>query len=116
MRNASLASVFVAILVTTYLGAFQATSQPEQADRKDSTVFARQNGLIAIKLDEANENGLLAVIDPKKKSIATYQVDKTSGKIALKSVRSIHWDLQLDEFNGTQPTPRQIKSTVQSPK
>jgi hypothetical protein len=43
-----------------------------------------------------------------------YQVDPRSGAIALKSVRNIHWDLQMDEFNsGGNPSPKEIRSLLE---
>jgi hypothetical protein len=34
------------------------------------------------------------------------------GDITLKSVRNIHWDLQMVEFNTEAPLPREIRSML----
>ena len=44
--------------------------------------------------------------------MAVYHVDRATGKITLKSVRNVRWDLLLDEFNGTNPAPREIRALV----
>ena len=36
-------------------------------------------------------------------------LDSATGKIALRSVRNIHYDLQMSEFNGEAPLPREIR-------
>jgi hypothetical protein len=114
MRNVGLGLVFVLGLVGTFASAaVQSTSQGgnEQAVEKfvrDSTVFAKDSGLIAIKLNGTQAADMVAVIDPLKRTLASYQID-AEGVITLRSVRSIDQDLQLDEYNGTSPTPKQIR-------
>ena len=54
----------------------------------------------------------LTVIDPATRSMAVYHVEKASGRLTLKSVRRFQWDLQLEEFNGASPLPREIQSML----
>ena len=81
--------------------------------REASTVTAEKEGLIAIKLEGNASSNQIALVDPKQKVISVYGIDRTSGEIKLKSVRKVEWDLQLDEFNGKQPSPREIRSNVE---
>lgn len=81
--------------------------------KEASTVTAEQEGLIAIKLEGNATSNQIALVDPKQKVISVYGIDRTSGEIKLKSVRKVEWDLQLDEFNGKQPSPREIRSNVE---
>lgn len=81
--------------------------------KEASTVTAEQEGLIAIKLEGDATSNQIALVDPKHKVISVYGIDRTSGEIKLKSVRKVEWDLQLDEFNGKQPSPREIRSNVE---
>jgi hypothetical protein len=48
--------------------------------------------------------------------LGVYHIDLASGEIVLKSVRSIHWDLQLGVFNGTSPLPREVQSLLDQKK
>ena len=80
--------------------------------KEASTVTAENRGLIAIKLDGNASSSQIALVDPKRKVISVYGVDRNSGEIKLSSVRKVEWDLQLDEFNGKSPTPREIQSNV----
>lgn len=81
--------------------------------KEASTVSAENDGLIAIKLDGNANSNQIALVDPERKVISVYGIDRTSGEIKLSSVRKVEWDLQLDEFNGKQPTPREIRSNVE---
>lgn len=81
--------------------------------KEASTVNAESEGLIAIKLDGNAEANQIALVDPKRKVISVYGIDRNSGEIKLKSVRKVEWDLQLDEFNGKQPSPQEIRSNVE---
>ena len=56
----------------------------------------------------------IALIDGRTRSIAIYHVDPRTGALGLKSVRNIHWDLQMDEFNsGGNPSPKEIRTLLE---
>jgi|GEM_PF-1079839 len=69
--------------------------------------------LIVVPLEGDEKSQLLTVIDSKRRVMSVYRIDRTSGKITLCSVRSINWDLQMTEFNGESPLPREIRSLIQ---
>jgi hypothetical protein len=52
---------------------------------------------------------MLTVIDPRQQAIGVYHIDLVTGKIALRSIRSIRWDLQMTDFNGENPLPREVR-------
>lgn len=81
--------------------------------KEASTVTAQDEGLIAIKLEGNGQSNQIALVDPERKVISVYGIDRDSGEINLRSVRKVEWDLMLDEFNGSPPTPREIRSNVQ---
>lgn len=51
----------------------------------------------------------LSVIDSQSKSLAVYHIESTTGKILLKSVRNLQWDLQMEHFNGQAPLPGELR-------
>ncbi|MGA2064622.1 MAG: hypothetical protein ABSG86_06625 [Thermoguttaceae bacterium] len=65
--------------------------------------------LIAIPTPLGDKGQLLTVIDPRQQVVSVYQVDLPSGKISLRSVRNIHWDLMMTDFNGERPLPQEIR-------
>ncbi|MEC9091145.1 MAG: hypothetical protein VX438_00465 [Planctomycetota bacterium] len=81
--------------------------------KENSTVTAENDGLIAIRLEGNATSSQIALVDPKRKVLSVYGIDRNSGEIKLSSVRKVEWDLRLDEFNGKQPTPREIRSNVE---
>jgi len=52
----------------------------------------------------------VVITDTKAKTIAIYEVEPATGKVLLRSVRAIQWDLQMQQFNATSPTPGEIRS------
>jgi hypothetical protein len=52
----------------------------------------------------------IVVVDPVQRVLAVYHVDKTTGEVALRSVRNITWDLQMVEFNSGEPLPQDIRN------
>lgn len=54
----------------------------------------------------------LAVLDEKLRVLSVYEIN-SSGTITLRSVRNIGWDLQMEEFNSTNPSPREIRAMIE---
>ena len=69
--------------------------------------------LIALSFDGGEGRQQVTLIDPRTRVMAVYHVDRTSGSLALKSVRNVVWDLQMEEFNTSNPTPREIRPLTQ---
>jgi hypothetical protein len=65
--------------------------------------------LIALPMPVGDKGQLLTVVDPRLQTIAVYWIEAGSGKIALRSVRNIRYDLQLSDFNSDNPLPREIR-------
>jgi hypothetical protein len=56
----------------------------------------------------------LAIYDAEQKVLAVYHLDRTTGAIALKSVRQVTWDMMMQEFNSGAPSPREIQRMLGS--
>jgi hypothetical protein len=65
--------------------------------------------LIAVPTPMGDKGQMVTVIDPRLQTIGVYAIDLPSGKISLRSVRNIHWDLQMTDFNTDNPLPREIR-------
>ena len=57
---------------------------------------------------------LIVLVDPRRETLASYHVDGRTGQIALRSVRKVRWDLELDEFNGTEPSAEKIQALLRT--
>ena len=86
----------------------------------ESAVFAQRPSvydptgqLIALPTQVDNNRQQITVIDPIKRVICVYHIDLPSGGITLKSVRNIAGDLQIDDFNGTSPLPREVRAQLE---
>lgn len=75
-----------------------------------------QGDLIAFSAPATDEGQQITVIDPKTQVMAVYQVDASSGAVSLLSVRSLSWDLRLDNYNTNRPLPSEIRSTLEQSK
>jgi hypothetical protein len=100
------------------LGAFIALASglPQaSAERAMSERAGPSAGLIALSFDVEGRQQV-TVIDPGSRVMAVYHVDRTTGGLSLKSVRNVHWDLQIEEFNSANPTPREIRALTEPPR
>ena len=69
--------------------------------------------LIAVAGPADDRGQYVTVIDPRQQVMGVYHVARDDGKIELRSVRNIHWDLQMLEFNCESPLPREIRSLLE---
>jgi hypothetical protein len=53
------------------------------------------------------------LVDPEQRVMTVYHITKT-GEIVLKSVRYFHWDQRIEQFNSPNPSPREIRSQVET--
>lgn len=51
----------------------------------------------------------IVVVDAKTRTMAVYHIEPAQGKIQLKSVRNLGWDLQMEQFNGQPPLPSELR-------
>jgi hypothetical protein len=119
MEGNGMRSTVCVLLVAASLGAVGFGMQVVSAQSSDSPQVNKlpepSDGLIALSFpgEEGNGAHMVAVVDPETRVMSVYHIDRASGGISLKSVRSVHWDLQMEEFNGARPTPNEIRSLIQ---
>jgi hypothetical protein len=103
------------VLASLLLAALFASLQPSVgfAQRSAPGPVGGNGSLIALATLAGEHRQQITVIDPEKRVMSVYHIDLASGEIVLKSVRKIQWDLQMIEFNGTSPLPREIRSLVE---
>ncbi|GAB5403461.1 MAG: hypothetical protein Aurels2KO_16920 [Aureliella sp.] len=58
----------------------------------------------------ANGTQQLVVTDTAARVMAVYHVDSNQGKLQLLSVRSLIWDLRMEEFNAQVPLPSELRA------
>ncbi len=108
MRTAVLGGLVGAVLVIA-LGMVTTGPNPVLAQRSPGAQPAPAGDLLAFATPLGDQHQQFVVIDPKTRVMSVYHIERASGEIALKSVRQIEWDLQLAEFNGVSPKPREIR-------
>ena len=113
MRKALVAALVAAGLVTAIAEWFP-RSNPAQA--QGSGPSPTNGELITLLTPMPGEkHQQLLVIDPRLRVMSVYHIDSATGVIALRSIRQIHWDLQLADYNGVNPLPREIRLMLEHP-
>jgi hypothetical protein len=114
MRAAVLGALAGAGLVLAAAGALD---QPHAvlAQRLATQGQADSGGELIVVPGPTGEQGqLLTVIDPKRQVLSVYHIHQATGKIALRSVRNIQWDLQLTYLDNEGLLPREIQSLLEA--
>ncbi len=123
MRFAAWGLSSLAVLVTVWvattfdLSAWGQTPALPQAQPVLPTRLpvASVGDLMAFSSETPTGPALVTVIDGKTRVMCVYHVDRVSGKIELKSVRNVNWDLMMEDFNGVRPYPREIRALIEPP-
>ena len=68
--------------------------------------------LIALTTPAGQDEQHVVLVDPRTRVMSVYRIDPSSGEIELRSVRNCDHDLQMDEYNGVSPTPREIRALL----
>lgn len=110
MKAAVVGACAGALVVAIISGALP-TGSAAHAERFATS--AGSGDLITTTVMTADNRQLVTIIEPHTRVMAVYVVDAATGLTSLKSVRNLHWDLQLSEFNGQAPLPREIQSLLE---
>ncbi len=112
MRHSFVGALLVAGLVIAGT-AGRSASEPASALPVSVTPDAQNAELITHVTAADGQPQIVTVIDPRQRVMAVYHVDRASGEITPKSVRNITWDLQMIEFNSSNPLPQDVRSGLQ---
>ncbi len=115
MRGAVTGALLVGGLIGLACGML---AKPERrAHAQSAAVTGRDDGtgLLAFSTKVRDAYEQLTVIDPQLRSMSVYHIGLANGEIALKSVRALRWDLQLDAWNSDSPLPHEIQSMLRNP-
>ena len=115
MRTAALGLLVCAGLVFAVAGAqpFPREARGERPATSHAPRFAATDELITVAFDRGEAHDQVTIIDPKSRVLGVYHIDRSTGAVTLRSVRNIHWDLLMDEFNSVSPSPSEIRSLLQ---
>lgn len=113
MRVAVLGALAGAGMLWAAVGALdrrgEAFAQPSVAHRQ----AVPSNGLTALPGPVGKKGQLLTVIDLQRQVIAVYHIELETGKIALRSVRNIQWDLQMTYLDNEGLLPQEIQGLLE---
>jgi hypothetical protein len=114
MKQAMLGALVVVGLVVLAFGTF---GRGDAAAQQRAYAPAPVGGdLIVLPMSLGDKGQVLSVVDPRQRVLCVYRVDPVTGKIALKSVRNLQWDLQMSYLNNEAPLPQEIQSLLEQPR
>ena len=108
-----LGGVLLGLVVScALLVGFADAQAPRQAsfDRAVQDRVASSPDLLALSHDGGDGKQQITIVDPRQRVMAVYHVDRATGALALKSVRNLQWDLQIEDYNSGSPAPRDIRA------
>lgn len=86
---------------------------PQQPAAISAPVVAAGEEMIVVAAGWGEKGQMVIILDPRQRTMCVYQIEAATGKIALKSARKIHWDLQITDLNNEPPLPKEIRSLAE---
>lgn len=108
--------VFGAVAVAILLAAWAAGGDGSAAwaQRSAGASLPGTGGdYIVVPTTLGEKTQVLTVIDPKRQALGVYHVELATGKIALRAVRNLQWDLQVAYLNNENPLPQEIRALLE---
>lgn len=104
----------IGLMVAAAGGALEVGGEtPAPTQPLPSALHGAGGELMVVPFGSPEKGVMLSVIDPRQRVMCVYQFEPGTGKIALKSARNLHWDLQLNDFNNEAPLPQEIQSLIE---
>lgn len=116
----NLVGVFLALIGLVVVGTRYSNSQTSGTipaagwSLPSPTSTANENMLMHSGFSSSGANQVI-LVDTVRRVMAVYFIAPDSGGIQLKSVRNLASDLQLEEFNGSDPSPSKVRSILNQP-
>ncbi|MEE8452531.1 MAG: hypothetical protein V3R99_11475 [Thermoguttaceae bacterium] len=113
MKRLVLGALAGAGLVMVALGAMDDSGKGFAQQLSPQQRIVAGDRLIAVPVVVEETGQLLTVSDPNGRVMSVYHIDSASGKIGLRSVRNIHWDLQMMDFDNEGLSPLEIRALLE---
>ena len=101
----------VAVVIATV-----AAAEPYgQMKRSAETTSTTNSGadLVVVSTPVGEKCLMLTVVDRRQQVVCVYHIETETGKISLKSVRDIQWDMKITQLNNEAPLPQEIRSLLE---
>ena len=89
------------------------SSDPHALGQHPQRIEGR-HGMIALQAKAADGGAQVILINASESVMGVYHVGSVDGKITLQSVRNVKWDMLMEEYNGQEPLPREIRTLMES--
>ena len=113
MKKVGLGLLIGAVLMVAALGDFSQRSDVFAQRPQNASAPGGSGDLLVMPITSGDKGQMLAVVEPRQQVMSVYRIDAISGKIALKSVRNLRWDLQMISHNNEAPLPQEIQSMLE---
>ena len=102
---------YVGVAVVAWAGSVAWMRAPAQHQGVPAPVASQSASGVAVHVvAEPGHPSQAVIYDADQRSLAVYHIDRGSGAVSLRSVRKVEWDLQLTDFNTSEPLPQDIRS------
>jgi hypothetical protein len=89
-----------------------ADAHPVQASQP-TALASGAAGVISHVLESEGRSARVIVIDSTQRVMAVYEIGREKGEIKFLSSRNLTYDMQMLGFNSTDPSPEDIKKTLE---
>ncbi len=114
MKNKGLMVSVLTVVVVAVVARFFLVAPAEVfGQSRNASGFVSDAGTQVLSVPAANGGQYVVIVDTTTHVLGSYHVNADDGHISLRSVRSYQWDLQMNDFNGAEPKPSDVRTIVE---
>jgi hypothetical protein len=113
MKRVALGTLLGVVVVTVAVAEQRGEMHAQHVTAAPVPAMAAGSELIVVPTSLGEKGQMLTVVDPRQRVLCVYHIDLLTGKITLKSVRNIQWDLQVTDLNNEPLRPLEIQSMLE---
>jgi len=115
MKKLGLGLLIGVVLMVAAVAGFGQRSEVFAQRPQSAAAPAGSGELMVVPITSGDkvQGQLLAVVEPKQQVMSVYRIDANTGKIALKSVRNLSYDLKMTNYNNEAPLPQEIQTLLE---
>ena len=106
MSTWKLPALFAVLLILLWISS---SSTPNALSQTSTAAPTDRDGVQVVSTLLPTGTQQIVVVDTADRAMAVYHVEPSDGKIQLKSVRQMDWDLRMEHFNGQSPLPSELR-------
>ena len=111
MRD-TIAGIVLGVGLTTFAFVGWKTQPTAHGQTARDVVNRNTENTVVMTTSNGEAGHRVILFEKSNHTLAVYDIDALGGRIALRSVRQVQWDLRLEDLNSLPPKPAEVRAMM----